>query len=87
MHRLSRKVLKYGWVYERENGDRGIVFAKTRDEAIDKLTEMYPDAKQRIIETDESSQDICDWMYVFPIKDVYNGYGQGFDDVFIVESA
>lgn len=86
MRRLSKKVLKYGWVYEREDGDRGIVFAKTRGEAIDKLMEMYPDTIRRVGIGDRNLDGTgSNWMYVFPIDDVYNGYGQGVNDIFIVE--
>ena len=84
MNKLNRKLLKYGWVYEREDGDRGIVLAKSREEAIDKLMYMYPDTRDRVAMTDVEGQ-VNDWMYLYGIDEVYNGYGQGVNDIFIVE--
>lgn len=39
---------KYAWIYEREEGDCGIVFAETYDEALDRLREVYTDIDKRI---------------------------------------
>lgn len=88
MKRLSKKLLKYGWIYEREDGDRGIVLAKTRREAVDKLKNIYPDVVRRINIGDSNLDETgMGWMYLYPIEDVYNGYGQGDNDVFIIEPA
>lgn len=88
MKGLSKKLLKYGWIYEREDGDRGIVLAKTREEAIDKLINIYPDAIRRINIGDSNLDGTgMGWMYLYPIEDVYNGYGQGDNDIFIIEPA
>ncbi len=39
---------KYAWIYEREEGDCGIVFAESYEEALDKLREVYTDIDKRI---------------------------------------
>lgn len=88
MKGLSKKLLKYAWIYEREDGDRGIVLAKTREEAVDKLINIYPDAIRRINIGDSNLDGTrMGWMYLYPIGDVYNGYGQGDNDIFIIEPA
>ena len=88
MKRLSKKLLKYGWIYEIEDEDRGIVLAKTREEAVDKLINIYPDAIRRINIGDSNLDETeMSWMYLYPIEDVYNGYGQGDNDIFIIEPA
>ena len=39
---------KYAWIYEREDGDCGIVFAESYEKALDKLREVYTDIDKRI---------------------------------------
>lgn len=88
MKGLSKKLLKYGWIYEIEDGDRGIVLAKTRGEAIVKLIKIYPDVIQMVNIGDSNLDETrTGWMYLYPIEDVYNGYGQGDNDIFIIEPA
>jgi len=66
MIKLLNKLLhKFMWVYERDNGDKGFVIAKTRQEAINKLAGLYPDARERIAKTDEGSWMDYGWMYLF----------------------
>lgn len=62
---LNKLLHKYMWVYERDNGDRGFVIAKNRNEAIKKLADYYTDAKERIAKTDETKWVDNDWMYLF----------------------
>jgi len=59
MELLKRMLMRYMWIYERENGDRGIVLAKNYKDAIEKLSKVYPDTKERIKEKANN------WMYVF----------------------
>ena len=62
---LNKLLHKYMWVYERDNGDKGFVIAKNRKEAINKLTEHYPDARARIEKTDKNKYMDYGWMYLF----------------------
>lgn len=78
MIKLMKYLLKkYMWIYERDNGDRGFVLAKDRDEAIKKLCEYYTDAAKRIAETDKGGWMDNNWMYLFDAngieinKDIY----------------
>lgn len=58
------KILRrYMWIYERNNWDRGIVFAWNRKSAIKKLSRIYPDTYKRI-------EDEDNWMYVFSTKNI-----------------
>ena len=63
---LNKLLHKYMWAYEREEGDRGIVIAKTRSDAIKELQRVYGDAEKRIAVSDAG--DHCalepDWMYL-----------------------
>ncbi len=77
---LNELLKEYGWVYERDYGDRGIVLAKSYEEAIEKLSEMYPDTKGRIKKTEENGNMISGWMYVSSIEN-YKSIG----DVFVVQ--
>ena len=77
---LNELLTEYGWIYERDYGDRGIVLAESYEEAIEKLSEIYPDTKGRIKKTEENSNMISGWMYVSPIEN-YKSIG----DVFVVQ--
>ena len=65
---------KYAWIYERESGDRGIVFARSYRDALRKLRKIYPDTYQRMDSNGEM------WMEVFDINHVDRK-----DDVYITE--
>ena len=68
MIKLLNKLLhKYMWVFERDNGDKGFVIARNRKEAITKLTEKYPDTRERVAKTDADTLGWMGygWMYLY----------------------
>lgn len=65
---------KYAWIYERESGDYGIVFARSYRDALKKLRKVYPDTYDRI----DSNSD--NWMEVFNIERIERK-----NDIYITE--
>lgn len=65
---LNELLKEYGWVYERDYGDIGIVLAESYEEAIEKLSIKYPDTKERLKQTEENPHMDAGWMYVSPIE-------------------
>lgn len=55
---------KYAWIYEREDGDCGIVFAETYEDALDRLREVYTDIDRRL------KPDAEKWMYGLSVHGV-----------------
>lgn len=68
MIKLLNKLLhKYMWVFERDNGNKGFLIARDRDDAINKLSKKYSDAKDCIRKTDADDHFSMDsgWMYLY----------------------
>ena len=76
MKKLRKLLMKYLWIYERCDGDRGIVIAKNYEKAIEKLSKIYPDTRERINKDTDDNK----WMSIF---DAYCIDVKG--DVFITE--
>lgn len=68
---LNHKLRKNMWIYEREDGDKGIVLAATYEEAKTKLAEVYTDAIERIEATETADgRNIPRWMYLFDVTGI-----------------
>ena len=58
------------WVYERENGDCGIVIAETYGNALDELRKMYSDIDERLSKDDCKQNNWEYGLYVFSIDNI-----------------
>ena len=78
------------WIYERENGDRGFVLAKSYEDAANKLQKIYFDTEERLKRTEEAEfKDVSDWMYLYHCMDSTSACigRMGKEDVFVIECA